>query len=115
MFGRGGLDPKKIQKLMKQMGVKTEEMTDVQRVTIELSDKKLVIPNPQVQITEMKGQKTYQIIGEAEEQKTESDTDITDEDIEMVMEQTNVDRETAKEALEKTDGDIAQAIVNLTE
>lgn len=111
MFGRGGIDPKKIQKMMKQMGVKTEELEGVQRVVIELSDRELVIPDAQVQVTKMKGQKTYQVMGEAEEQELE--TEIDEEDIEMVKEQAGVDEKTAKEALEETDGDIAQAIVNL--
>ncbi|KXB06008.1 hypothetical protein AKJ53_01555 [candidate division MSBL1 archaeon SCGC-AAA382F02] len=113
MFGRGGFDPKKVQKMMKQMGVETEELSDVQEVIIKLSDKELVIPDAQVQVTEMKGQKTYQVMGEAEER--ESGLEISEEDIEMVIDQTEVDKETAREALENTEGDIAQAILNLKE
>lgn len=113
MFGRGGFDPKKVQKMMKQMGVETEELSDVQEVIIKLSDKELVIPDAQVQVTEMKGQKTYQVMGEAEER--ESGLEISEEDIEMVIDQAEVDKETAREALENTEGDIAQAILNLKE
>lgn len=113
MFGRGGFDPSKIRKMMKQMGVEMEELSDVQEVVIRLPDKELVIPDAQVQVTEMKGQRTYQVMGEAQER--ELGPGISDEDIEMVMDQTDVDRETAAEALETTEGDIAQAIVNLEE
>lgn len=113
MFGRGGLDPKKLQKMMKQMGMEMKELSDVQEVVIRLSDKELTFPNAEVQVTEMKGQKTYQIMGEPEERELEPE--IGDEDVEMVMEQASVDRDAAVEALESVDGDIAQAIVNLKE
>ncbi|KXA89922.1 hypothetical protein AKJ57_04725 [candidate division MSBL1 archaeon SCGC-AAA259A05] len=113
MFGRGGLDPKKIQKMMKQMGMEMEELSNVQEVVIRLPDKELVFPDAEVQVTKMKGQKTYQILGEAQER--ELGPKISDEDIKMVMEQVDVDRESATEALENTDGDIAQAIVDLQE
>lgn len=111
MFGRGGLDPEKIQKMMKQMGMKMEELSDVQEVVIKLPDKELFFPDAEVQVTKIKGQKTYQILGEAQERELE--TKINDEDVEMVMEQANVDKEKATSALKETDGDIAQAIVNL--
>lgn len=113
MFGRGGLDPKKLQKMMKQMGMEMKELSDVQEVVIRLSDKELTFPNADVQVTEMQGQKTYQIMGEPEERDLEPQID--DEDVEMVMEQANVDRDAAEEALESVDGDIAQAIVSLKE
>lgn len=113
MFGRGGIDPSKLQKMMKQMGMEMEELSDVREVVIKLSDKELVFENPEVQVTEVKGQKTYQIMGEPQEHELESEPEISDEDIEMVMDQAGVDREAATEALEETDGDIAKAIVNL--
>lgn len=111
MFGRGGFDPSKLQKMMEQMGVQMEELSDAREVVIKLSDKELVIPDPQVHVTEVKGQKTYQVMGEAQERG--SSPKISDEDIEMVMEKAGVDREEASEALQETGGDIAQAIVNL--
>ncbi|KXB07055.1 hypothetical protein AKJ52_01075 [candidate division MSBL1 archaeon SCGC-AAA382C18] len=115
MFGRGGFDPSQLQKMMEQMGIEVEELDDVKEVVIRKSDRELVIPNPQVQITEAKGQKTYQVIGEAEERETESESkpEISDDDIEMVVEQAGVDKDAAEKALKETDGDIAEAIVNL--
>ncbi len=115
MFGKGGIDPSQLEKMMKQMGLEMEELSGVQEVVIKLSDKELVISNPQVQITEAKGHKTYQVIGDAEERELEAEPEIDDDDIEMVMEKGGVDRETAEEALEETDGDIAEAIVNIEE
>ncbi|KXB05468.1 hypothetical protein AKJ49_00695 [candidate division MSBL1 archaeon SCGC-AAA382A03] len=116
MFGRGGFDSKQLKKMMKQMGVEMKELEGVEEAVIKLSDKELVFSNPQVQITEAQGQKTYQIIGEPEEQeKTTEKTEISDEDIKMVLEQADVTEEEARKALEESEGDIAQAIVNLKE
>lgn len=113
MFGRGNLDPSKIKKMMKQMGVEMEELDDVQEVVIKLPDRDLVFSSPQVQVTEASGQKTYQIIGEPEEE--EAEPEVKDEDVDMVMEKANVGEEEAIEALKKSDGNIAQAVVELTE
>lgn len=113
MFGRGGFDSAQMRKMMKQMGIEMNELSDVEEVVIKKSDKELVFPNAQVQVIEAEGQKTYQIIGKAEERETE--VGLEEEDIEMVMKEANVDKETATKALEDTDGDIAQAIVDLKE
>jgi nascent polypeptide-associated complex subunit alpha len=40
---------------------------------------------------------------------------ITDEDIKLVIESTNVSEKEAKEALENTKGDIAKAIIKIQE
>ncbi|KXA93287.1 hypothetical protein AKJ37_00470 [candidate division MSBL1 archaeon SCGC-AAA259I09] len=114
MFGgRGGFDSKQLRKMMKQMGIEMEELSGVEEVTIKMSDKELVFTDPEVQLTEAQGQKTYQIIGKPTER--ELGPEISDEDVKMVVEQTDVDEETARKALEETEGDIAQAIVNLGE
>lgn len=113
MFGRGGFDSGQMRKMMKQMGIEMNELSDVEEVVIKQSDKELVFPSPQVKVIEAEGQKTYQIIGGAEERETKGE--LEEEDIEMVMEEANVDEETATKALEDADGDIAQAIVDLEE
>ena len=40
----GGIDPKKMQAMMKQMGIKQEEI-DAKRVIIEKSDGRIIIEN----------------------------------------------------------------------
>ena len=108
----GGLDPKKLQSMMKQMGIKNNTL-DAKRVIIELEDKKLVIENPNVTEVDMQGQKTYQVMGEAKEEQKE--LEIPKEDIDMVSENTQKDQEQAKKALKESNGDIAQAIEKLKE
>ena len=104
-----GMDPKKMQALMKQMGIKSEEI-DATRVTIETSGNAIVIENPQVTQITMQGQRSFQIAGDVRvEQKTPGD------DIKLVMEKAGCSEEAARQALEKADGDIAQAILSLSE
>ena len=108
---RGGMDPRKMRRMMKQMGIKTEELDGVREVVIKLSDKELVIPGAQVTVTEMGGQRTYQVVGEAEERTPEPE--ISEDDVKLVMEQAGVDRAGAEQALKDSGGDLAQAILKL--
>ncbi len=112
MYGRR-LDPRKMRRMMKQMGVKTKELEGVREVVIKLSDKELVIPNAQVTLTEMAGQRTYQVIGEAQEREPEPEG--SEEDVKLVMEQAEVERDAAERALKEAGGDLAQAILKLKE
>jgi len=103
----GGMNPKNMGRMMKQMGIKNEEL-NASKVTIETEGKTIVFENPQVQVMEVQGQKTYTIIGE-----TKEETSIPEDDIKMVAEGAEVSEEEAKKALEENDGDIAQAIMKL--
>lgn len=103
----GGLDPRKINSMMKQMGISNKELP-AKKVTIELEDgTNLVINEPGVTEITMQGQKSYQVTGEVSEEKK---LIIPDEDIEMVANEGKISKEKAKELLEKTNGDIAEAI-----
>jgi nascent polypeptide-associated complex subunit alpha len=97
--------------MMKQMGVKTKELEGVREVVIKLPDRELVIPDAQVTLTEMAGQRTYQVVGEAQERKPEPE--VSEGDVKLVMEQAEVERDVAERALKETGGDLAQAILKL--
>jgi len=105
----GGMNPRNMGRMMKQLGIKNEEL-DASKVIIEADGKKLVFENPQVQVMEVQGQKTYTVIGNPVEE-----TSIPIDDIKMVAEQTNKTEEEAKRALKETNGDIAEAILKLKE
>ena len=62
----------------------------------------------------MQGQETYQITGEAQLQEDEAEK-FTEEDVEMVIEKTNKSKDEVTAALEEADGDIAEAIIKLSE
>ena len=107
--GMGNMNPKQMQKMLKQFGIKSDELP-VKKVVFELDGgTKLVIDEPNVTVIDMKGQKTYTVMGEAVEEKK----GIPEEDIEMVMKQAGVDKKKAEAALKKNEGDIAEAILEL--
>ena len=83
----------------------------MREVVIKLTDKEIVLPNAQVTLTEMQGQRSYQISGEEFERRL--GPDVSEEDVNLVMEQAGVGREQAVTALKETDGDIAAAILKL--
>ncbi len=108
MPGLGGIDPKKMQQMMKQLGIKQEEI-DVLRVVIDKRDGgKIVIDNASVQKIVMQGQESWQITGDAREEET----GIREDDVKLIMEKTGKSGEEARKALEET-GDIAEAIIML--
>ncbi len=107
----GGLDPKKMQAVMKQMGIKQEEV-DSARVIIEKNDGgKILINNPNVVKIKMQGQESWQITGDAIE---EASNVTSEEDVRLIMEKTGKSYEDSKAILEKNGGDIAQTIVDLS-
>jgi len=107
-----GLNPKKMQAVMKQMGISQDEIP-CSRVVIEKDDGgKLVINNPSVIKIKMQGQESFQITGDVSEESEE--VGVSEEDIKAVMGKTNCSEEKAKEVLERT-GDLAEAILELSE
>jgi len=104
-----GLDPKKMQAVMKQMGIAQEEI-DAKRVIIECEDKNIIISNPSVTKIKMQGQTNFQISGDVSEQEIED----SNEDIKTIIEKTNCSEEDARKALKDADGDLAEAILSLS-
>ena len=100
---------------MKKMGMKMESLDDAREVIIKFDDKELVIENPDITLMNAMGQETYQIVGEAQERAIEEELIIPEEDIEMVASTAGVTVEDAKNALEESKGDIADAILKLQE
>lgn len=107
-----GMNSSQMAGMMRKMGISQSELR-VKRVIFEMEDSKLVINNPNVMRIKMQGQETYQVSGEAEEENGEEN--ISEDDVEMVINQTGCSKEDAKTALETSEGDIAEAIIKLKE
>ena len=108
LLGGGGMDPKKMKAMMKQLGIEQEDI-EAKRVIIEKEDSRIVLENPAVQKLRVQGQESWQITGESKEESLGA----SEEDIALVAEKTGKSREEAKKALEETK-DIAEAIVKLS-
>ena len=106
---------KQMERQMKKMGMKMEDLEGVREVIIRFDEKELVIDNPSVSLMNVMGQETYQIEGNAREVELEYDIEIPEEDIEMVANSANVSLDEAKAALEECKGDLAEAIMKLNQ
>ncbi|WP_129116813.1 nascent polypeptide-associated complex protein [Halegenticoccus tardaugens] len=128
MFGGGGLNPRKMKQMMKQMGIDVTEL-DAEEVVIRTGDEELVFTDAQVTRMDAQGQMTYQIVGEPETRdagseaagEVEADSgpeasagdDIPDSDVQIVAQRAGVPEDEARDALEAENGDLAAAIARL--
>ncbi len=106
------MNPREMQKAMKRLGIKQEEI-DAELVIIKTADKDLIIKNPHVSKVNMMGQETFQVVGDIAEVNKDVSVEIKEDDLETVMEQTNCSKEQALEALEESKGNLAEAILRL--
>ena len=119
------MNPRKMKQMMEQMGIDMEDI-DAEEVIIRTPDEELVFTDAEVQLMAAQGQKTYQVVGEPESRErgeggsddsaTEAsgDDNVVDaDDVEIVAMRTGVDEDTARDALEANDGDLADAVDEL--
>ncbi len=101
------LDPKKMQAMMKQMGIAQEEIPAEKVIIEKTGGGKMIIKNPSVTKIKIQNQESFQISGEI------SEDEFSEEDVKTVMEKTGVSESIARKTLEKT-GDLADAILELS-
>ena len=106
-----GLNPREMQKAMKRLGIKQEEI-DALEVIIKTSDGNILIKNPHVSKVNMMGQETFQVSGDITEAENDA-PEINEDDIATVMDQTGCTKEEALESLEQSGGNLAEAILKL--
>lgn len=104
-----GMDPRKMQKMMKQMGIDSKEIA-ASRVIIETEKGSYVVENPEVVQITMQGKKSFQISGNVSFSEQASG-----DDLKLIIEQTGCSSETAEKALKENNGDLASAIMSIKE
>jgi len=110
------VSPREAKRLMKRMGLSMGAMPDVQQVILKTSTKEIIIENPEVAVMDMHGQKIFQVTGEKIVEKTiEKKVTFPEEDVQLVAQQAKVSVEEARAALEQMKGDLAQAILLLSQ
>jgi nascent polypeptide-associated complex subunit alpha len=107
-----GMNPREVQKAMKKLGIRQEEI-DAELVIIKTASKDLVIKNPQVSRINMMGQETIQVIGSITEIEKNEKIELSDDDVLTVMGQASCTKEEAIVALEESNGNLAEAILKL--
>ena len=128
----GGMDPRKMKALMKQMGIEQEELRGVIEVIIRTRTKDLVFKEPTVVEVRAQGTRTYQVTGKPDErppgaapapapagargkseERAPEPSEFPEEDVRLVMEQASCPRERALAALRACDGSPAEAILSI--
>tara|TARA_Y100000034_G_scaffold18330_1_gene20255 strand:- start:1259 stop:1600 length:342 start_codon:yes stop_codon:yes gene_type:complete len=110
-----GLNPKKMQAMMKQMGIAQQEI-DANRVIIEKDDGNIIIDNPSIVKINMQGQENFQISGDISEQEQGEgeQENNTKQDIQTIMGKIGCLEQEAKQAYEKANGDLTEALLSLS-
>jgi len=104
-----GMNPRAMEQAMKKMGIKQVDIP-ASEVIIKSEGTDIIITNPKVTKVNMMGQESLQITGSIEERDLKA---YKEEDVKTVVEQADCSEEEAKEALEKSKGDLAEAILSL--
>ncbi|MCU4140310.1 MAG: Transcription factor homologous to NACalpha-BTF3 [Methanophagales archaeon] len=129
---RAGLSPKMLSQLMRQAGIRVEELEGVEQVVIKTADAEIVFEDASVTVMDAQGSKIFQIFGtpqirERSEEKAkaaeeasseaveeEAEEEIPEEDIALVAATAGCTEEEARKMLEETGGDLAEAISRLS-
>jgi nascent polypeptide-associated complex subunit alpha len=114
-----------MERQMRRMGMDVEQLDDVTEVIIRFPDRELVLPEPQVVTMKAQEDNVYQIIGQPEERSLTVSSEaeapsmtiqpFSEEDVQLVASQANVSEDDAREALRTAGGNLAKAIIALTE
>ena len=115
------MNPREQRRMMQRMGMNMDSIPEVQQVVIRTNSKDIVIDGPEVAILVVQGQKMYQVIGGQVSEQAPSQflstkaaqPTFSEEDVQLVADQTGKSLEKAKEALEECQGDLAKAILLL--
>ena len=115
------LSPREMKRLMRRAGISMNPLEGVEKVEIhQVNGEVIVINNPLVTRMEVSGQTTFQVVGEeittihkGEKAEKVEEVKMLEEDVLLVAQQSGVDVEAARRALEMTGGDLAQAILLL--
>ena len=104
-----------MRRMMDKVGLNMKEIPNVQEVIIKTDRKELIISKPSVNEMKAQGSTTFVVTTEDDYEERELEVPVfSNDDIELVCLQANVDKERAIEALTEAKGDLAQAILNLT-
>ena len=84
------------------------------RLLLKLIKKEIIIAKPSVTEMKAKDNSIFTVTADSYEERELEVPIFSDEDIQLVSQQANVDEEKARNALEESEGDLARAILLLT-
>jgi len=126
MIPGGPRNPRQMEMMMRRLGMTSEPIPGVEEVVLRTRTQEHVFRAPEVTVLTVQGVRTYQVVGTPEvrprsagaarpvESAPGAPTEPSgppEEDVRLVMEQANVSREEAVEALVASHGAPAEAIL----
>jgi len=112
----GRMNSRQLAQMMKRFGINVKNIDNVEKVIIQTDTKEYVFDAAEVTVMEAQGQKTYQVIGEPTvKNRGQAPEETMKDDIKLIMEQTGKSEEEARKALKETNGDLAEAILKLSQ
>jgi len=127
MIPGGSRNPREMAQMMRRLGMTSEPIAEVEEVIIRTRTKEHVFQQPEVTVLTVQGVRSYQVVGQpsvrprgvgpvAASVPSGAPTPAEgppEEDVRLVMEQANVSREEALEALFQAKGEPAEAIMKI--
>lgn len=127
MIPGGPRNARQMEQMMRRLGMTSEPIPEVEEVIVRTRSKEHVFDKPEVTVLTVQGVRTYQVVGEpivrarvpgsgsepVRGAGTVAPAGPPEEDIRLVMEQANVPREEALEALFQAKGEPAEAIMKI--
>ena len=105
---------REMRRMLDKMGLEMKDIGSIEEVIIKTETKELYLIKPQVIEMIGKDSTIFQVVATNIEEKQRDTPVFKEEDIILVMQQANVSKERAIQALSESKGDMAQAILNLT-
>ena len=123
-------DPRRMKHMMRKMGIEQEEVEGVEQVVIVTRDREIVFTAPEVVAVTAQGQTTYQVSGRGVERPRAAvgapagtsasagapparARKYSEDDVRLVMQQTGAPEAKVRAALDATDGEVAEAMIQL--
>jgi nascent polypeptide-associated complex subunit alpha len=126
MIPGGPRNQRQMEMMMRRLGMTSEPVADVEEVIVRTRTKEHVFAQPEVTVLTVQGVRTYQVVGQpvirargsvgapaAARELPAAPAGPPEEDVRLVMDQANVSREEAVEALRQAHGEPAEAIMKI--
>ena len=103
-----------MRRMMGKMGLDMNEIKNVREVVIKTEEKEIILTAPAVTEMKSKDSSIFTVTADSYEEKELEVPVFSEDDIQLVSQQANVNMEKARLALEASKGDLALAIMRLT-
>ncbi len=102
-----------MRRMIDRMGFEMDELGNVQEVSIKTDKKEILIEKPAVSVMKGKDATVFTVTADDYSERELEVPIFSDDDIDLICDQTGVDKDRARSALAEADGDLARAIMAL--